>query len=153
MSASRDTRNRDALAVIRGLVPPAPELPQQAKTCAQGGGGGGGGRPIDWESPDATHTLYAEADDASTRVILQDICGSQVRLQILADGSASVRVIDCTGAGYKLTPSGLQQITVTDPGGESESETPVGSPLGMVTVQACVDGVTKTLHLVGYVDP
>jgi hypothetical protein len=112
-----------------------------------------GGLPINGVSPDESLTWHASVTDTGSQVDLRHTCGSQARILVDSAGAATVRVIGCDGVGYKLSKDGLTQVTVTDPGTEDEVETPTGSPMGQITVQACVDGVTKTLHLVGYVEP
>jgi hypothetical protein len=153
MSATRNKLNVGALVQMLGRAGGPPrELPQPMQLAAPGAGGGAGARPIDWKSPDDTLSLFAEVDNASTRIRLQDDCGSQILIQITSAGLPMVRVIDCAGNGVKITPEGIQQVTVTDAGGETETETEIDSPYGPITVQACVDGVTKTLHLIGWVE-
>jgi hypothetical protein len=118
-----------------------------------GGGGGAGGLPIDGISPNGDLTWHASVEDTESHIALQHSCGGQARMRVDSAGVASLRVLGCDGDGFKLDPDGLVAVSVTDPGTEEEVETPNGSPLGLITVQACVDGVTKTLHLLGYADP
>lgn len=118
-------------------------------------GASGLGFPIYQESPDTSLYWLADVTDVASHLELQDDCGAQVQAIVFADGTAKVRVIGCDGVGYKLGPDGLTKVTVADPGTEDETETPdpTGGPMGTITVQACVDGVTKTLKLIGYVVP
>jgi hypothetical protein len=109
--------------------------------------GGAPSRPIDWKSPDNNNSLYADTVDAGSTIRMRDDCGSEILININAAGDAMVRVINCSGNGYKLTPDGLVKVSVDGEGTETEE----GSPLGTITVEACVDGVDRTLVLFGYV--
>jgi hypothetical protein len=120
------------------------------------GASGGGGLiwPIYQESPDTSLYWWADVTDVASHLELQDDCGAQVQAIVTAAGAAKVRVIGCDGVGYKLGPDGLTKVTVTDPGTEDEEETPdTSGPIGMITITGCVDGVDKTIHVMGYVDP
>ncbi len=152
MSRTRDGFNVGALARMLGKPPPREVA--QPLAIAAAGAGGGGGRPLDWKSPDGTLSLYAEAADTDVKIRLQDNCGTQILVRIDAAGNGKIRITGCDGVGFSLTPAGLQKVTLSDPGGEAETETPDpgSSPMSEITVQACVDGVTKTLHLFGWVE-
>ena len=117
-------------------------------------GGGGVGWPIDEQSPNGDLSFYANVDNTQSIIELQAMCGAQAKGYVAPDGAASYwRAIGCDGNGFALTPSGVQQISVTNPGQPDEQTTPIGSPMGSIEVKDCVDGVTKTLHLFGYEDP
>ena len=150
MSNPRSTANVAALLKLLGRQPPPPESAQPIAVAAVGSGGSAS-RPIDWPSPDGTMSLFADSTDASVRVILQDDCGAQILLQMLPDGSAKVRVIGCDGVGYSLTPAGLAKVTVTDPGTEEEDETVDEAPAGWITITGCVDGVNRSIRVIGEV--
>lgn len=118
-----------------------------------GGGGGGGGFPIDEESPNGDLRIQADIADSGSQVRISHSCGSEVKISMDGSGVGIMRVLDCTGAGYKFDKNGVTQVQVTtDPATGEETETPVGSPMSQITVQACVNGVNKTLHLFGYVE-
>lgn len=153
MSQTRDRLNVASLTRMLGGRSLSADLSAPIAIANAGAGGGGGERPIDWASPDESLTLYANVTDAGAIIRLQESCGAQVLLRMRPDGTAQVRVIGCDGVGYSLGPDGLKEVAVTGAGTEEEAETsPPGSqPLGAITVQACVNGVTKTLTLFGYV--
>ncbi len=146
MSLTRDALNIQALTRMLGGRPP-PGTPEPLQLAAPGAGAAAAQRPIDWESPDTVNKLFADATDGETIVRLRNSCGSEILININAAGAAQVRVINCSGNGYKLTPDGLVKVSVDGDGTETEE----GSPLGVITVEACVDGVTRTLNIVGYI--
>jgi hypothetical protein len=152
VSNARDLLNAMALKLLGNQVPPA-EVPQPLQVVAPGAGGGGGDveRPIDWDSPDETHHLHAESDDASVRIILSDTCGSQIKIWIDADGVPAFRLIDCAGDGVKVTPEGITGVHVDDAGTEEESETEDDEWPGMITITGCVDGVDRSIRVLGYI--
>lgn len=149
MSSPRHRLNAAALLKLLGRVPPPAEVSQPLQVAALGSGGDA--RPIDWLSPDGDLRLRADATDARAYVILQDDCGAQVLIDVKADGSARVRVIGCDGVGYSLTPAGLAQVSVTDPGGEDEEETVTEAPASWIIITGCVDGVNKSVRVMGEV--
>jgi hypothetical protein len=104
---------------------PAPAVTLAAQGGA-GGSGGGGGRPINWTSPNTLLSLFADVADDGGSVELAHTCGSQVRLYIDASGGASMRVINCSGDGYRLDSDGLTQVHVdvdSETGEETETAT------------------------------
>lgn len=147
MSAARDRLNARALAALDAPLETTPQL-QVAAAAA----GGGSARPIDWQSPDETVRLRADAVNTTVQVRLDHTCGSSILLRIAADGSAAIRIIGCDGVGYKLTPTGLTQVTVTVDGetGE-ETEADGEDSLTWITVTGCVDGVNRSIRVLGAV--
>ncbi len=153
MSSARDLQNAAALLKLLGRQhPPAESVAQPLQPVAQGAGGGGNvQRPIDWTSPDESMSLFEEADDTSVRIILGHTCGSQIKISIAADGTASVRVINCDGDGVKVTPGGIVGVHVDDAGSEEESETETTQPYSELTITGCVDGVDQSIVVLGYI--
>lgn len=82
-------------------------------------------------------------------VKLSHSCGSQVRMYINSSGVASLLVTNCSGQGQMVTPTGI--VPVTASGDDPPVET--GPALTPINIEACVDGVTKTLTLYGFVNP
>lgn len=149
MSAGRDRENAAGLLKLLGLTPPPAEVDQPLETAAAGAGGSV--RPIDWLSPDGVLRLRADSTNAGVSVILSNTCGSQILLNIKPDGSSKIRVIGCDGVGYSLTPAGLAQVSVSDPGGEDEEETVTEAPASWITITGCVDGVNRSIRVMGEV--
>jgi hypothetical protein len=131
---------------------PAPVVTLAAQGGA-GGSGSGGGRPINWTSPNGNLALAADATDAMAIVKLSHSCGSQIRLYIDASGNAAMRVVNCSGDGYRLDSDGLAAVHVdtnAETGEETEAES-AGGALGTVTIMGCVDGVDKSITVMGRV--
>lgn len=144
------------LAALRSLLGRrAPEDQQAIDVAAPAAGGGGGERPIDWASPNTNQRLFADATDAAAEARVSTACGAEVRIRVDAAGNSEVRVLACLAAGfrlgYELTPNGLRAIKVADDVAQTTTTDPAGP--GIITVQACVDGTTKTLKLFGTIVP
>lgn len=144
------------LAALRSLLGArAPEDQQALDVASPAAGGGGISRPINWNSPDSTLHLYADATDAASEARVSTDCGAEVRIRVNASGAPEVRVLACLVSGfrrgYELTPDGLRAIKVADDVAQTTTTDPAGP--GIITVQACVDGTTKTLKLFGTIVP
>ena len=100
-------------------------------------------------SPDASLTLHAESDDTSDRVRLRHTCGAEIILEMAAGGAPKIRLVDCAGVGVRIDPTGITAISV-DP--ETGEETESGSTYGPLTVTGCVDGVNRSITVLGYVN-
>jgi hypothetical protein len=157
MPKSVNDRNRAALA--------AQDLNDMAAatgaTLAVGetGGGGGAGFPFDASAG----LLHASGSINSTvaQVRLSHACGAESLLRITDPAHATLRILGCRDAttgkrsGWELTEDGLRAVVVdTDENGdETTEEDPERTLLPTLQVNACVNGVTKTLVLYGMVKP
>lgn len=147
MSIVRNTLNRRALALADR---PPSEYADQPQEIAALGGGGPSMRPIDWISPDEDTRLQADADDTDgARVLLTHTCGAEIRIKLSPSGAAVIAILGCgtvgNREGYALTPDGLVKIS-DDESGEIVEDS---DPLGMITVEGCVDGETVTIRVLG----
>lgn len=86
----------------------------------------------------------AEFDEVGMSLIKRDIEVLMLAVQTLAK-AVNYQFDGNNSTGGVPTPAGAAGGTIpTSPG---------GVPMSIITVQACVDGVTKTVHIYGYVVP
>jgi len=116
--------------------------PGVTDSAVQSTGNSFGSRPIDWASPDKSIRQYAEVTNIGGVWRITSSCGAIATLALGSDNQPYVKVLNCSGVGYKLGVNGLEQIKPDGLGGETASP-----PYQVVDVQACVDGNTKTLRV------
>jgi hypothetical protein len=113
------------------------------------GAGVGTGFPWSASAGAVTHEGTLDAT-AGGKVRLAHTCTAEVLMTMDQSGNGAATVIGCSGTGWQLTKDGLQEVQRNPETGEIEP-VPGAVPLGKITVNACVDGVDKTLVLMGFI--
>lgn len=113
------------------------------------GSGAGTGFPWTATAGAVTHEGTLDAT-AGGKVRLVHTCTAEAILSMDQAGNGAATVIGCGGTGWQLTKDGLRRVQRNGETGEIEP-VPGDLPLGRITVTACVDGVNKTIVLLGYV--
>lgn len=146
MPASINDRNRRAAQALDDASTAA----DAGDILKPGGGSGSAGGGFPWDVTMGLLRSVGRIDEGSALLLLRHSCGSRIRMQVTAAGLASLLVINCSGDGQLITPDGIQKVHV-DPSdeGEPEPDETTEPVLGSIPVEACVDGVTKTIHLMG----